>query len=158
MKPPALGVARPSLLSPRPLICECAAVLLSRALLLTSLTGTVAMVAVVVAGSVSRVCDVQLQRRPGICRKERLGRWNRCSWFGACVWRAALKVEVRGSPSASQSAAAISKARSLRRWIPTWALHSASAPQNAHNMLTPGSRASALLFRTLLPLHTKSHS
>lgn len=44
MKPPALGVARPSLDRPRPLMCECAAVLLSRALLLTSLTGTVAMV------------------------------------------------------------------------------------------------------------------
>lgn len=44
MNPPALGVARPSLLSPRPLMCECAAVLLSRALLLTSLTGTVAMI------------------------------------------------------------------------------------------------------------------
>jgi hypothetical protein len=43
MNPPALGVALPSLLSPRPRICECAAVLLSRALLLTSLTGTVAI-------------------------------------------------------------------------------------------------------------------
>ena len=44
MNPPALGVALPSLLSPSPLICECAAVLLSRALLFTSLTGTVAIV------------------------------------------------------------------------------------------------------------------
>jgi hypothetical protein len=44
MNPPALGVALPSLLSPRPRMCECAAVLLSRALLLTSLTGTVAIV------------------------------------------------------------------------------------------------------------------
>jgi hypothetical protein len=46
MKPPADGVARPSLERPRPLIWECAAVLDERSVLFTSLTGTVAMLAV----------------------------------------------------------------------------------------------------------------
>jgi hypothetical protein len=55
MNPPALGVALPSLLRPNPLICECAAVLLSRALLFTSLTGTVAIVYVLYVSRLTAV-------------------------------------------------------------------------------------------------------
>lgn len=77
MKPPAEGVARPSLDSPRPLMCECAAVLLSRALLLTSLTGTVAMVAGVMSTGVggSLVQDSEGDQRGAIGSSRQGWRW-----------------------------------------------------------------------------------
>jgi hypothetical protein len=63
MKPLAEGVARPSLDKPRPLMWLWAAVLLSRALLFTSLTGTVAMVATARRQLVGRRSDCSSSRR-----------------------------------------------------------------------------------------------
>lgn len=87
MNPPALGVALPSLLRPSPRMCECAAVRDSRALDLTSLTGTVEAI-------VMRCVPFQSNRQSGCvcvetgcrygcrqCACERLNEWRRAGCF-----------------------------------------------------------------------------
>lgn len=93
MKPPAAGVARPSLDRPRPLICECAAVRAERScVLFTSLTGTVAMAAV--ANLNGPRCWIGGDFRVRWCVV--VGRGDGGESFGACLcmYRACLKLEV----------------------------------------------------------------